>query len=227
MRALATGRVGHGGAPIVAAGLPDGDRERSITRSVAQGTLVVLTDTAMTEGCPGRPGSEDALLRSAELWMQRFGADLPCVVLQMGFDAAGRPRAVLALGDGTGRASGVMQDPDHGLCDGFGHADWECLDDTVEVKTLPCIVVTFTGSSEAEGASGSEDGEAALLRDVRSWICRNPDFVCEAVQMAHDPTGRPQAVLVGEGIAACASDAARTPKAGRGANSQVQLPGAE
>ena len=194
MRVLATGRVGDGGAPIVAAELSDGDRAPSVTRQVAHGTLVVLTDTAMTEGCPGRPDSEDALLGSAEVWMRTFGQDLPCVALQIGFDAGGRPRAVLAVGGGDG-SGGV-----HGL--------WDGVEDAVEVETLPCTVVTFTESREGDGAATAYDVEAELLREVRSWIRENPDFACEAVQMAHDPTGRTQAVLVGGGLTAGAPEAA-------------------
>lgn len=197
MRVLAAGRVGDGGTPIVAAARSGTADAPSITRWVAQGTLVVLTDTATTEGCPGRPDSEDALLECAEAWMRTVGQDLPCVALQIGFDAGGRPRAVLAVGgDGSGGAHGV----------------WEGPDDAVEVETLPCTMVTFTESS-GDGTGDDEvargyDVEAALLRDMRRWIRGNPDFACEAVQIAHDPTGRLQAVLVGGGWTADAPDAA-------------------
>jgi hypothetical protein len=193
MRVLATDRVGDGGAPIVAAELSDGDRAPSITRWVAPGTLVVLTDTATTEGCPGRPDSEDALLACAEVWMRTFGQDLFCVALQIGFDPGGRPRAVLAVSGGGD--------------EGGAHGVWDGPDDAVEVETLPCTVVTFIGSLD-DRAVMAYDVEAELLRDMRSWMHANPDFACEAVQLAHDPTGRPQAVLVGGGLTAGASGAA-------------------
>jgi hypothetical protein len=187
MRVLATGRVGDGGAPVVGAEISDGDHASSVTRWVAHGTLVVLTDTAMTEGCPGRPDSEDALLRSAEVWMHTFGKDLPCVAFQIGFDAGGRPRAVLAVpGDGDGS--------------GVAHGEWDGADDAVVVETLPCAVVTFTESYGDDGTAVEHDVEAELLRDVRHWIRANPDFACEAMHIAHAPTGRLQAVLVGGGL---------------------------
>ncbi len=197
MRVLATGRVGDGGAPIEAASLSDDDRERSITRSVAHGTLVVLTDTATTQGCPGRPDSEDALLACAETWMRTFGRDLPCIALQIGFDPGGRPRAVLAVGGG--------EDPRG------APGPWSGGDEAVEVGTFPCTVVTFSAWGVDDGAGAAYDVEVELLRGVRSWIRENPDFACEAVQVGHDPTGRPQAALVGGGLTAGAPDAALGP----------------
>jgi len=208
MRVLATGRVGGDGAPIMAAGLSDGERARSITRWVAHGTLVVLTDTATTQGCPGRPDSEDALLACAEVWMRTFGQDLPCVALQIGFDAGGRPRAVLAVGGGEDA--------------GGAHGVWDGPDDAVEVETLPCAVVTFTGSRDDDGAATGYDVEAELLRDMRGWIRANPDFACEAVQMTHDQTGRPQAVLVGGGLTAGAPEAALS-AADQNCRSELQI----
>ena len=196
MRVLATGRVGDDGAPLAAAGLSDAARARFIMRQAAQGTLVVLTDTATTEGCPGRPDSEDALLDCAEAWMRTFARDLPCVALQIGFDAGGRPRAVLAVGGGEHAAGSP--------------GPWGG-DDAVEAETLACTVVTFTAWGVDDGAAAAYDGEVELLSDVRSWIRENPDFACEVVQLAHDPTGRLQAVLVGGGLTAGATDAALRP----------------
>ena len=192
MRVLATGPAGDGSASIAAAGSPRPGRAPGVNRSVAQGTLVVLTDTAMTQGCPGRPDSEDALFDSAESWMRIFGRDLPCAALQIGFDAGGRRRLVLAVcGDGGSRGA---------------HGSWSAADDAVEAETFPCTVVTFTGPDFYDVAAGGHDAEAELLREVGSWIRRNPDFACEAVQMAHDPTGRPQAVLVGDGLTSAAPE---------------------
>ena len=209
MRVLATGRVGDGGAPIVAAGSSRSGRAPAISCSVAPGTLVILTDTVTTQGCPGRPDSEDALLGSADAWLRTAGWDLPCVATQVGFDSGGRPRLVLAVcGDGVERVGGAQGS--------WGAADHSAVDDSaadddVEVQTLPCTVVTFTGVDGDDVAVGGYDVEAALLRAVRSWVRANPDVACEAVQMAHDPTGRPQAVLVGAGFTAQAGECAHRP----------------
>jgi hypothetical protein len=154
--------------------------------AVASGLLVVLTDTAATQGCPGRPQSEELLLDSAISWMRARGSVFSCAATQLGFDVAGRPRLVLAVrGDDAG--AGVD-----------GH--WASADDAIDVSMLPCTLVTFSDLTEGRRGIG-EDDDVELLGAMRSWMAAAPDFTCEVVQMAHDENGRRQLILAGAGDA--------------------------
>jgi hypothetical protein len=156
-----------------------------IRRAVTNGTLVVFTDTAMTQGCPGRADSEESLLDSALAWMRDRGGALSCIAMQLGFDAGGRPRLVLAVSDADGSAC--------------GRDIWRSSDETVQVDASPCTLVTFTDLAGGSRFAGGYDDDIELLAAMRSWVKRHPDFACDAVQMAHDETGRPQVVLAGAG----------------------------
>lgn len=182
MEAVATDWVDGRQLPAVTADQPGSDV--GISRAVTKGTVVTFTDSVMTEGCQGRADSEQALLDSALLWMGARGSGLPCAVMQLGFDAGGRPRLVLALEDTDGSAR-----------DG---SPWRSSDGAVEIEVLPCTLVTFTDHS-AVGAFEERGGVLELLAAMRDWVGANPDFSCEAVQVVNDLTGRAQIVLVGEG----------------------------
>lgn len=182
MEAVATDWIGDRQVPAGTDGQLTSDV--CISRAVTKGTIVTFTDSAMTEGCQGRADSEQALLDSALLWLGARGGTLPCAAMQLGFDAGGRPRLVVALGDADGAAR-----------DG---SPWRSSDGVVEIEVLPCTLVTFTGRS-AERAGEGQVSVLELLGAMRDWVGAHQDFSCEAVQVSNDLTGRTQVVLVGEG----------------------------
>lgn len=187
MAVVATDWVGAGADPV-SSDASSTDALPLISRAVSNGALVVFTDTAMTEGCPGRPDSEEALLDSALAWMRARGGVLSCAAVQLGFDAGGRPRLVLAVHDVDGSA--CSRDP------------WEPIDEVVQVDMVPCTLVTFTDLAGTDRTRGRYDDDVELLAAMRSWVKSHPDFTCDAMQLAHDETGRPQVVVAGAGCTA-------------------------
>lgn len=184
MGAVATGWIGARADPV-SNDATGSDAVPLISRASTDGTLVVFTDTATTEGCPGRPDSEVSLLDAALSWMRVRGRVLSCAAMQLGFDAGGRPRLVLAVNDLHGPACG--QDLS------------ESTDEAVQVHALPCTLVTFTDLAGSNRLGVGYDDDIELLGSMRNWVARHPDFTCDAVQMAHDETGRPQVIVAGTG----------------------------
>lgn len=158
----------------------------SVTTTVTTGTLVVLTDLAMTSGYPGRPESADALLRSAEAWMGSSGLDLPCLAMQLGFDVAGRPQLILAVRGGSTRDGGHPR--------GIAAP-------SIAVDARECTICTFTENA-AEEPDLLGDAEVALLAEARSWMNRHKDFAITGSWLAHDSAGHASFILIGDGATA-------------------------
>jgi|GEM_PF-6218897 len=196
MAAVATGRAGTGwvatGSAITGSAITgsdsasdDGaasDADGLVECAVTTGTMVTFTDTATTQGCPGRPESEGALLDAALGWLRARARGRGCAAMQIGFDPGGRPRLAVALSDPDGPA---RRPPPRRSSDG-----------AVAIESLPCTLVTFTDCSHG---STAERDALALVRAMRRWVRAHPDFSCDAVQTTRDLEGRAQLVLVGEG----------------------------
>lgn len=164
------------------------DMSPAITCSTTRGTLIVLTDTRTTYGCPGAPDSEELLLDSVLLWMHSVGRDLPCAVMQMGFDTTGHPRLVLAV-EHTVDAMRI----------GLGEHP---VPEPIRADVLPCTVVVLTDITETAHGSGvipHHDCDVGLVAEIRQLLSAHPEFTCEAFQMGYDQTGRARLVLAGEG----------------------------